>query len=525
MTTPAPSAAFIRLTTFVCGALVMVVEILGSRVLGPFFGVGLYVWTALITVTLAALAGGYALGGRLADRPDPAATLYTVILLSGLFTLAIPLLTPPALNMGIPLGMRLGALICALILFGPTLFLLGCVSPLVVRVAMLDPHRLGRTVGNLYALSTLGSVVGALLTGFILIATLGVNRIFQLTGVVLVALALLYFIFSRHRRMALAALALPALLLPPQPASAYRLPNGGTLEVVDARETFHGSLKVIDSRLNNTHRRELAMDGLIQGGLDMTNGLSFHRYGYFMTFLPMGYHPHGSKALVVGLGAGIIPRWFAQQGVTVDVVDIDPAVVELAKTHFNFQPNGRVFIQDARNFLVTHPDRYDYLLVDVFTGDTTPGHMLSVEAIRLMAQRLTPQGVLGINLIGNARADGYMTASIVRTVAEVFDHTDLRAVYDVEEDPHAVDNLILVAYQGPQRTFDDEIVRRHPVHPAAREAVFDYLPRPVTFPPGTPAMLLTDDYNPIDFYDAKVKERLREMLVDYKNWRILMAAR
>ena len=190
---------YLLLTAVLCGAMIMVIEVLGSRVIGPFFGVSLFVWTSLIAVTLIALALGYGLGGLLADRwPSPDA-LYLIILLSGLCVLAIPWISDAALQVMLPMGLRMGAFLSATVLFGPSLFLLGCVSPYLVRLAAQQTRHIGRTVGGFSALSTLGSVAGTVMTGFVLIAYMGVDRIFMLTGTLLVLLAVGYFILFRKK--------------------------------------------------------------------------------------------------------------------------------------------------------------------------------------------------------------------------------------------------------------------------------------------------------------------------------------
>ena len=190
---------YLIMTAMLCGALVMVIEVLGSRVIGPFFGVSLFVWTSLITVTLVALAAGYAAGGVLADKKADPDYLYAIILAAGLLVLAVPWSKAVVLKATLPLGLRLGALASALLLFGPSLFLLGCVSPYIVRLAAREMTSIGRTVGLFYALSTVGSFFGTLLTGFVLIAWLGVSRIFHVTGLLLIALAVVYFIIVKRR--------------------------------------------------------------------------------------------------------------------------------------------------------------------------------------------------------------------------------------------------------------------------------------------------------------------------------------
>ena len=159
-TAPVALSLLLRVAVLVCGASVMVIEILGSRILAPTFGTTLHVWSALITVTLAALAIGYAVGGRIADQRPGMRTLMMVIGAAALTLLLSDLITTAVLRMAYGAGMVVGTFLAAVILFLPTLFLLGMVSPMVVRAAA-DQSHLGQSVGNLYALSTIGSVAGS----------------------------------------------------------------------------------------------------------------------------------------------------------------------------------------------------------------------------------------------------------------------------------------------------------------------------------------------------------------------------
>src|SRR5210317_1396119 len=126
---------FLMLTALTGGALIMVVEVLGSKVIGPFFGVSLFVWTSLIAVTMIALAAGYAVGGFLSDRREHADNLYGIIAVAGVAVLLIPILAPTVLKLCMPMGLRAGAFFSSCLLFGPSLFLMGCISPYVIKIA------------------------------------------------------------------------------------------------------------------------------------------------------------------------------------------------------------------------------------------------------------------------------------------------------------------------------------------------------------------------------------------------------
>lgn len=515
---------YLLLTAALCGAIVMVVEVLGSRVIGPFFGVSLFVWTSLITVTLVALALGYAVGGRLADRPSAATMLYSLVLAAGLCVLAVPLLQALVLKACVGLGLRVGSLLASALLFGPSLFLLGCVSPFFVRLVAREMSSLGRTVGGLYALSTAGSFVGTVATGFFLIGLLGVSRIFLLAGALLCGLAAGYFLlFRRQRITAAAALLMPvALFLTPMEAlPAKTLADGTRVTVLEKRDSFYGNLRVVDYRLGQQHLREMAIDGLIQGGVDVASGLSVYEYPYLMQFLPRALYPAGQSSLVIGLGAGIIPRWYAAQGIQTEVVDIDPEVLRLAQRYFNFPQQVPVHIEDARRFLALTEKKYDYLLLDVFNGDTTPGHLLSVEAMRLMAQRLTPDGILTINLMGSLQGENLMTASVVKTLKAVFDQVQVYS-FSQSGDQDRSGNLVLVAYRGGVRPIQPAAYAGQALHPLARDSVNRAMQSHFEFPADTPAFILTDDFNPIDLRDLWMKEKVRKIILDTTDHDILL---
>lgn len=299
-TLPRGYQAFLIVTALVCGAQVMMIEVLGSRVIGPFFGVSLFVWTALIAVALLALAAGYAAGGILADRGSAPDLLYGIILVSGLLVAAIPILKTPVLRVAGDFGLRSGALASAALLFGPSLFCLGCVSPFLARLATRDLSTLGRTVGLLSALSTAGSFAGTVLAGFVLIERFGVDATLAALGAVLVALALAWFLLFRRRWatlvLALPLLALVALLPPARGVVSKTLPGGVRAKRTVNRDTFYGNLKVIDYEAGASRTRAMLIDGQIQGGVDLVDGRSPYAYAYFLQYLPPALAPGAPPA-------------------------------------------------------------------------------------------------------------------------------------------------------------------------------------------------------------------------------------
>src|SRR5262245_19258475 len=192
----------LRAAVLIGGASVMVVEILGSRVLAPSFGTTLHVWSALITVTLAALAVGYAIGGRVADRRPGLGTLMIVMACSAGTLIISDLITRPVLRAAYGAGMVSGTFLAATLLFLPTLFLLGMLSPMAVRAAANHQH-LGASVGNLYALSTVGSVAGSLSVSLVLIPNMTVHVAIISTAVALAIAPVVYLFLGAKKQAAL----------------------------------------------------------------------------------------------------------------------------------------------------------------------------------------------------------------------------------------------------------------------------------------------------------------------------------
>lgn len=513
--------AYYLLTAALCGGLIMVIEVLGSRVIGPFFGVSLFVWTSLISVAMIALAAGYGLGGVLSDRLNHPRYLYLLILIAGILTLMVPLLKGVVLKACVPMGLRTGAFVSTLLLFGPALFLLGCVSPFLVKILANELRNLGRVVGGLYALSTLGSILGTVLTGFVLVAYLGVDQIYALAGALLIALGAGYYVLFERRWYSLALLLIPLAFWPSHEAVSKVLADGTRVELIHKLDGHYGSIKVVDYSFAEKRHRDMMIDGLTQSGIDVSSGLSLYSYPYMLQFLPWAAHPNGKHALVIGLGGGIIPSWYQAKGVQVDVVDIDPDVVTTAKNYFNYRPQREVHIADARYFLSQGTQAYDYIILDAFNGDITPGHLISREALELIRTRLSPQGVLGLNLIGSLREQTFITASIIHTLEQVFDQVHIVPV-GADLSAEGVANLAVIAYQGERKTLLPINIQHEAIHPLAYPEIASSIQREFRFPPGTPAMTLTDNYNPVDFHDLWLRERVRSYIIGGVDWDILI---
>lgn len=501
-------------TVFVTGAAIMVLELLGARVLAPYYGSSLFVWSSLITVTLVALAIGYWLGGVVADRRPSAALLYAIIALAGLATAVIAPTRGPVLQATDALGLRGGSLSSAFILFTAPLLLLGMVSPFAVKLSTVSLRRLARTAGRLYSVSTAGSFVGTLAAGFLLIPTFEVRTILLGMAIALVAVSLAFFALLRRGRPFTVTAVLLVAIVVLMPRSQGMRALGDTV-LVAKEPSFYGEIRVVDKG----PLRFLLIDGGMQSGIDTRNGLCALEYPYVIETLAYRLRPEGSRALVIGLGAGIIPDAMASWGVTSDIVEIDPKIVAVAREHFGFDPSDHaIHVGDGRRLIEETSERYDYVILDAFAGEMVPVHLLSREAFESARAAMEPGGILILNYVGYREGPQSRVAmSIAETLRAVFHSVETFAAGT----PGEYGGNVFAASDAP---IDVGAATRagqlpFPVHEVIRESATTI--RPSNLPDG-PAIVFTDDHNPIDLWDITGRERWRRDTMEFfPSWVLL----
>lgn len=191
----------ILIIVFLCGAMVMSFEILGSRVLAPNFGNSIFVWGSLISVFLAGLSAGYFWGGKFADIHPSLRKLAFIIVVPGILFITFPLYSTGISDWVFmqDMGIRMSPLMASLLLFFIPSVFLGAVSPYTAKLMISSLHTSGSTIGTLYALSTLGSIVGTLLTSFYLITVAGVKTLIMAEGIILIVISIpLLFMHWEH---------------------------------------------------------------------------------------------------------------------------------------------------------------------------------------------------------------------------------------------------------------------------------------------------------------------------------------
>lgn len=445
------SGGVLYLSVFLSGAVVMTFELVGSRLLAPFLGSGLVVWTSLIGVVLGALSLGYWIGGVLADSRRDVDTFGGLLMGSGLLIALTALISRPILGWGVPPGrVELHSLLVSLVLFAPASVVLGCVSPYATRLGLSGLKQAGRHIGTVYAVSTAGSILGTFAAGFFLIPLLGSTRLLFLVAGAQVLLALPFY---SRRWVPLLALVVVLVAL----AWADSRPFDPAL-LLDA-DTPYSRVRVVRSRDEQGRPLNLMVDsptGAQAASYLDSDELVFDCLRAFR--LVNHFLDEPRRALLIGGGGFAWPKDFLgwNPWSTMDVVELDPAMDEIARQFFRHRtdPRVRVFHEDGRVFLNRRPGPYDVIFLDAFgTSDTTPFQLTTIEAMRRVSEALVPRGVVLANLVGSPEGPG--AAFIRRQVAtcrRVFPR-----VYVFQVDPRlkmsSLQNLTLLALKDAETPF------------------------------------------------------------------------
>ncbi len=488
------------------GAAVLAIELLGTRILGPFYGVSLFLWSALITVTLAALSAGYAVGGRIADRKGTMRGLAFILAAAGVWICLIPLLRRPVILIVEPLGLRLTVLIAALILFFPPLMLLGMVSPWAVKLRTSALTEVGRSVGNLYAVSTIASVIAAILTGFVLIPGIAVSRLILGIGAFLLLAALIAAMSGGKKTAKVAAVTLilflcaaaAAILTSASPAAT------GNATVLASDQSPYAEITVVEYK----EAKFLLIDGSIHTFTDAGSGDNLFPYVNVLD-IPRFMFRDAGRALLIGLGGGSVARRMSIFQWHVDGVEIDPVVVRFAGEHFGLKPDDAVVHEmDGRNFLRRTNDTWDMIILDAFGSGTVPFHLITKEMMELVSRCLRPGGIVAVNVLTVGwKSD--MVRSTAATLETCFENV---IALPIAEPPNTLGNVIILAAHRPLE-LRNELDRPYSRFSEEYDMNHAWDNR---FKPDTGnALVFTDDRNPVDLWGERINLVDRRHLREY----------
>lgn len=482
--------------SFLEGASVMAAELLGAKMLAPYFGSSLYVWASVLAITLGGLAAGYFAGGVLSYKSKNPLILFYVLMAAAAFTMLMPFSSKLVLWLIGEHSLIPSVIVCSVCILFPPVFMMGMVSPLIIRVITVSPEQAGKAAGSIYAISTLGGIIATFAFGFYLIPAFGLTLPAIVTGLVLGIIPV--FIVLKNKQIGKAS---GFLLLAAWAFSATSFQSASTgVSVVYHSEGLLGQLMVLDyphydaQKKVNGHSRWLFVNRISQ---TMYDSLADERKGeekYFTYVYRISEFadslPKDSKVLLLGLGGGSIAKCLTEKGFNVDVCELDKRIAMVAKHYFYLSDAAHITIDDARHYIRTCTKKYDLVILDMFKGEDPPSHVFTTESLEELKKLINPGATVFVNGMGyiNGKA-GLAMRSLYKTLAASGFHT---AVLPTDPDP---DQRNLLFYASLQ-----------PLKPNAHfipENKIDL----------ADAIVLTDEHPVLDLLNAEAAKRWRILAI------------
>ncbi len=422
------------LLSFIEGACVMAAELLGAKMLAPYFGSSLYVWATVLAITLGGLAIGYFIGGELSYKSKNKLLLFYVLLLAALFLISMPFTSKILLQ-----HLQHFPLIPSLIFSGtvfllPPVFMMGMVSPLIISALSDDTKNAGRIAGSIYAISTVGGILATFLLGFYIIPEFGLTIPAIASGVILGLIPLL--VLLKHKKTLPLFLSFSLLLFL---AARTQYKGKSDIKVLYSKEGMLGQLLVVDYPIYRQNKLAFYSRILLCNRIIQTTYTPQDSSESYLPYIKkiedqLSMRQAGTRVLVLGLGGGILANILINKGFEVDAVEFDERMIELSKTFFNLSPTVKVYHDDARHYLNACNKKYDVIIFDVFKGEENPNHVVTQESLLKAKSILASNGILALN--GN----GYLNARAGRGMRSIY-KTFLRAGFYVQTETTGPDEM------------------------------------------------------------------------------------
>jgi len=492
----------LEIVVFVCGAALMIFELVGSRIFAPYLGTSLVVWTSLIGIIMGSLSLGYYIGGIIADK-NPQYKILAFIVLASAVAISIAAAiqyTVLSILLGTVKDLRVGSLIASIILFAPASMIFGMISPYAIKLKLENLNDSGEKIGGMYAISTVGSIVGTFFCGFYLMPVFGTVKILLILIIVLVLISILTFIVSgeniKIKNMIIRDVIILFLFFGVFYSNSV-LANGLKSSIIDIDTQYNRVLifETIDPITKRPIRGYTTDPHGSQSAifLDQDNDLVFNYLKFYR--LSNHFNPAIKKALMIGGGAFTYPRDFLHRNpeAKMDIVEIDNELENIAKKYFNYLDDTRVKVynEDGRIFLNKNKKEYDCIFVDAYNSRfSIPYQLTTKETIEEIYNSLDVNGVVLANVISAIDGDnGRFLRAEIATYKTKFPQV---YIFPITEPTNGskVQNILLVALKS-------NVV---PVFKNDNQELNKYLDNLWTKKIENDMPILTDDYAPVDYY-------------------------
>jgi len=426
--------------SFLEGGSLMATELMSARMLAPYFGSSLFVWAAVLAITLGALTLGYFLGGQISQKERKEKILLLVLIFCGILLMLMPFTAKWILNFAHHFNFTDAVIGSTILIIFPPVIGMGMVSPLVVSTLDNSIETSGKRAGTVYAISTAGGILFTFLFGFFVIPRFGLTIPCIFTGFLLGVVPAILLLKNGWKQPGLFIITFLSVL-------AYQRWQSGLkselLSVLYQKEGILGQVLVAEIAVPNTNpiqiERVLFVNRIIQTSMNPANK-KFNDYAYFnLTSDILSRFPRGSDMLVLGLGGGVLAQEGISKGFNVDAVELDERIIEVAHKFFGMDTMVNVFQDDARRYLNNCSKKYDFILFDLFRGEETPAHVFTAESIAKTRDLLKPGGLVLINANGYYRGDiGKGTRSLYKTITAMGLYTELYMTGETESSSNMI---------------------------------------------------------------------------------------
>ncbi len=498
--------------TFIASFCILVIEIVAGRILAPFVGVSLYTWTSIIGVVLAGISIGAFLGGQMADRFPGKKTLGWLLLISGIATILISPVTNVVAGYRFPTTLMLRILIVTAITFFVPSCILGMISPVVVKLAVRNLDKVGKVVGKIYAVSTLGSITGTFFAGFFLISWMGTRHIILTMGGILILTAVVWGSLFRTRKPLVAFLLFPSLFVIGLYDVAFKPQLTADTCYYKESDYYTLKLKNAKSKDGKTPLKALILDNLVHSYVDLDNPLHIE-YQYeriYAEALKWRFKKDKQfRSLAIGGGGYTFPRYMEAYypNALLDVVEIDPEVTKIVYKYLGLPSDTRIrsYNEDGRWFVMNCKDRYDVIFADAYNDLSIPYHLTTKEFAQNLKNIMNPGGILLTNIIDNFQRGSFLP-SYIRTLREVFGERNVHLIsVSPQFEKIGTSTFIVLAGGDEVRIREFEAYLKNKAEGDVTSAI---VPENVldNFMAKNYSVVLRDDYAPVDNLIAPVFE-------------------
>lgn len=460
----------------------MAAELLGAKLLAPFFGSSLYVWSSVMAVTLIGLASGYFIGGFLSGKPNSEKRLYIICIVGAAIIALMPFTVQFCFALFANLNLLPSVLISSFILLVPPVFLMGMVSPFIISIIDLNLKNPGKSSGIVYAVSTVGGILATFLIGFYIIPTFGLQLPCIVTAGLLGILPLIKLFQNKNFSP---LFLLFALWFSFQSMQVSNKPS--RIKILEINEGILGQLLVVDYPndyyYNDSTRKHQTSRWLFVNRISQTmddkhaklenNEERYFTYVYRIANALDSMKGKGKKILLLGLGGGSVANYLSSIGFQVEACELDHRIYDVAKKYFQLNKTVKVTIDDARHFINICSNKYDVVIFDTFKGEEAPNHVLTIQSLSKVKQLLNPHGLVFVNSFGYWKGKrGMGMRSIYRTFHKAGYSTIIQPTSGDEDQR----NLLFMASADHLLSADSSCIKVNRVDFSTAQVLTDEIP-------------------------------------------------